>query len=86
MRHPALLGPGVFLANKRPSRARDTPPYGQLSTANLYATESLEGSSARLVPCPYKRRMPCAYALCPSAPTEIDAASAPAVHIRTDFV
>ncbi|KAJ6602928.1 hypothetical protein B0H10DRAFT_2230111 [Mycena sp. CBHHK59/15] len=35
---PFLLGPGAFLANKDHCRARDTPPYGQLSTA--------------LVPCP----------------------------------
>ncbi|KAJ7800135.1 hypothetical protein B0H14DRAFT_3490937 [Mycena olivaceomarginata] len=40
------------------------------------------------------RRMPCAYAPCPSAPTDLDAASgpamqirtAPAIHIRKDFV
>jgi hypothetical protein len=33
---------GAFLANKNHCRARDTPPYGQLSTANLHVTESLE--------------------------------------------
>ncbi|KAJ7676483.1 hypothetical protein B0H14DRAFT_3908641, partial [Mycena olivaceomarginata] len=32
---------GAFLANKNDCRARDTPPYGQLSTAILHDTESL---------------------------------------------
>ncbi|KAF8153469.1 hypothetical protein K438DRAFT_372717 [Mycena galopus ATCC 62051] len=81
-------GPGAFLANRNHCRAHDTPPYGPLFTANLHTTESLRAltryvSTLSLTPT---SAAPCAYAPCPSASTDIDAASAPAIHICTDLV
>ncbi|KAF8145507.1 hypothetical protein K438DRAFT_1991798 [Mycena galopus ATCC 62051] len=64
---------------------------------DLHATESLEGFDEMSPVCvspssrptfsrPLSLTAPCAYAPCPLAPADIDAASAPAIHICTDFV
>ncbi|KAJ7789841.1 hypothetical protein B0H14DRAFT_3572384 [Mycena olivaceomarginata] len=52
--------PPPFL-NKNNCRARDTPPYGQLSTANLHVTESLEDFNE---PCPLALQSPHAMRIC----------------------